>query len=323
MGKEVRPQTDQMLELEARMMAAEDITVITTEKFTDTTNIYLNSFLCFLLGSDGGTYYTPSHSSVYILGRKALAADGAQLLPEVYDRFIQILVSIYQQAAQKGYDVEIAERSHPNILNTLSYARVADLFARVLNPGREAIAEINQAAQDGLRIILNTLSGSAAKSLAAQFSALGIDQKIFKPLWAKEDSFFNAGYEVIDKDGRFLVDHVGVDTSAPQIVQRIPYADVLKDAKVGTLVYECDPDNDRLVVKQVLPESSRALCEAFGIRVYTLGKGRILAAPSPNKTLRRSKAILPLFSAALDLRTSMALWPRSRIGGLTGRRSRH
>ena len=53
-GKEVRPQTDQMLELEARISAANGLTVITTEKFTDTTNIYLNSFLCFALGADGG-----------------------------------------------------------------------------------------------------------------------------------------------------------------------------------------------------------------------------------------------------------------------------
>ncbi|PIS31384.1 hypothetical protein COT42_01190 [Candidatus Saganbacteria bacterium CG08_land_8_20_14_0_20_45_16] len=283
-GKEVRPQTDQMLELEARIMAAEDITIITMEDFTDTTNIYLNSFLCFLLGSDGGTYYTPSHSSVYVLGRKALAADGAQLLPEVYNRFIEILAGIYDKAMVGGYEVSLSAKSDPNILYTLTYQRVAELFSRVLAPTREAIEQINETAKRGLRIVLNTLSGSAAKSLAAQFVALGINQKIFTPLWAEEDSFFNAGYAVIQKDGTFLVDHLGVDTSAPMVVRQIPYADVLTDAEIGTQIYECDPDNDRFVVKQVLSEDARALCETFGIDVYELGNGKILVAPSPNKT---------------------------------------
>lgn len=253
-AKEVRSQTDQMLELEARIMAADDITVITTEKFTDTTNIYLNSFLCFLLGSDSGTYYTPSHSAVYVLGRKLLAGDGAQLLPEVYGRFIELLKDIYQEALAKGYDVDISEKNNPSILNTLGYDNIACLFVQAIKPSVETIAEINKAAEGGLRIILNTLSGSAAKSLAAQFKAMGVSDKIFQPLWAEEDPFFKVGYVVAEKDGQYFVDHLGVDTTSPKVVQQIPYAEVLIEVKVGTLVYECDPDNDRFVVKQVLAE---------------------------------------------------------------------
>lgn len=283
-GKEVRPQTDQMVELEARLTAAEDITVITSKKFTDSTNIYLTSFMCFLLGSDGGNYYSPSHSPVYVLGRKALAKDGAQLLPKVYNRFIVLLKEIYQEAVTRGHEINIAARSSPNILKTLSYDRIATLFMQVMNPNPNTIAEINKAAKDGLRIILNTLSGSAAKSLAAQFKAFGINPKIFVPLWKAENSYFEAGYGVIKKDGRYLADHFGVDTTAREVLRQIPYAEKLKDVKIGTMVYECDPDNDRFVVKQVLSEKSAALCETFGIDYIKIGKGRILAAPSPNKT---------------------------------------
>lgn len=284
-GKEVRPQTDQMLELEARISAANGITVITTKNYTDTTNIYLNSFLCYLLGSDGGTFYTPSHSSVYVLGRKALAGDGAQLLPEVYENFIKHLNNIFNEANSKGYQIKVSRRDDNNILQTLTYKGIATLFKNeALNPLKSQIDEINKAADNGLKIVLNTLSGSAAKSLAAQFKAFGINSKIFDPLWAKEDSFFNAGYAVVEKDGKYFVDHLGEDTTAPGVVRQIPYAEVLKDAEIGKLIYECDPDNDRFVVKQVLDEKYRPLCEEFGIDVYELGNGKILAAPSPNKT---------------------------------------
>jgi len=284
MGKEVRPQTDQMLELEARIMAANDITVVTTEKFTDTTNIYLNSFLCFLLGSDGGTYYTPSHSSVYVLGRKALAGDGAQLLPELYQRFIEHLEGICDQAEQSRYDIRLSEKNNPNIHNTLSYKRVANLFAQAMSPDPATIRSINQAADNGFRITLNTLSGSAAKSLMAQFKAFGINPEIFEPLWAEENPYFEVGYAVVKKGDEYFVDHLGVDTTFPKVVQQIPYAEVLANEKVGKIIYECDPDNDRFVVKQILPESAKELCVKYGIDTYDLGNGKILAAPSPNKT---------------------------------------
>ncbi|MFC1495881.1 hypothetical protein ACFL52_00515 [Candidatus Margulisiibacteriota bacterium] len=283
MGKEVRPQTDQMLELEVRLMAENGIAVITSEKFSDTTNIYLTSFLCFLLGSDGGTYYTPSHSSVYVLGRKVLSQEGAQLLPELYNRFIEILEEIIGVAKDKGLMVSLGARGGENIYNTLSYERTAKLFAKAMNHDPKTIDMINEAADKGLRITLNTLSGSAAKSLASQLVAFGVDKKVFQPLWEKEDSYFNAGYVAGFKDGEYFVDHLGVDTSAPKVVQQIPYAEKLKNAPIGRMVYECDPDNDRFLVKQVLAEDAIPLCEVYGIDYYKLGNGRILVAPSPNK----------------------------------------
>ena len=283
MNREVRPQTDLMLELEARMMAAQGITVVAPERFSDTSNIYLTSFLCYLLGADGGTFYTPSHSSVYVLGRKALGPNGAQLYPEVYQGFIDHLGQIYDQAEAGGFQMRMSERDNPLILNTLADDVVARLFAEALSPNPDSIAAVNLASQNGLRVVLNTLNGSAARGLRAQMAAFGVDARVFQPLLAEEDPYFRVGYTVARDGDRYFADHLGVDTTAPKIVRQIPYAQMLKGEAVGTLVYECDPDNDRFVVKQILPESSRGLCEAFGIDVYPLSGGNILAAPSPNK----------------------------------------
>ncbi|MBI5701283.1 hypothetical protein HZC34_05525 [Candidatus Saganbacteria bacterium] len=286
MGKEVRPQTDEMLDLESRIMAANDITVVTSEHSTDTTNIYLTSLICFLLGSDGGTYYTPSHSSVYVLGRKALAGDGAQLLPDVYSRYIEILESIHNEAKENSDTIPIAGPNDPNILRTLSYDRSALLFKEALAPTPETIATINLAAEKGFRLTLNTLSGSASKSLMAQLKALGIRTDVFEPLLPEEDPFFRVGYVVAyDKvKDEYFVDHLGVDTSSSKVVRQIPYAEYAKDLPIGRLIYECDPDNDRFMVKQVLTEASIPLCETFGIQYYKIGDGKIIVAPSPNKT---------------------------------------
>jgi phosphomannomutase len=283
-GKEVRPQTSEMVEMEARIMASNGITVLTAPHFSDSSNIYLTSFLCFLLGSDGGTFFTPSHSAVYVLGRKVLDGKGAQLLPEVYSRFIEIMNDIVVKAKNEGYVMRIAESNNLSIFKTLSYEKVSALFASALAPNRTAIEAINLAASRGFKVTLNTLSGSAAKSLAYQLTAMGIMPEVFNPLWAEEDQFFQVGYTVVQKDGEYLVDHLGVDTTAPAVVRQIPYAEVLADTPTGTLIYECDPDNDRFVVKQILPESAKPLCETFGIDTYPLGDGRILVAPSPNKT---------------------------------------
>jgi len=285
MGKEVRPQTDEMLEMEARILAANGITVITTEQFTDTTNIYLTSLFCFLFGSDGGTFYTPSHSPVFKLGRKVLQGDGAQFAPELYDGFIRHLKAVRQEVREGRHVGRMAAANHPNILNTLTDDRSALLYARVLAPNQEAVRRINEAAERGFRITLNTLSGSAARGLMAQLSAMGINTEVFNPLWAEEEPYFNVGYAVAtNKAGELFVDHFGVDTSAPKVVRQIPYQETLASAPIGHIVYECDPDNDRFMVKQVLSTDAIALCEAFAIDYYPLGNGKILAAPSPNKT---------------------------------------
>jgi len=83
----------------------------------------------------------------------------------------------------------------------------------------------------------------------------------------------------------YKVGHYGVDTTMGKVVNTIPYPAELRGLPMGTKVYECDPDSDRFVVKQIMKKDAKTieLLDEYGIEYYDLGDGRILAAPSPNK----------------------------------------
>ncbi|MCK4592523.1 hypothetical protein KAT63_03760 [Candidatus Parcubacteria bacterium] len=291
-GGEVRPHTGSFIEMETRILVQNGIKVITLEKYSDTTAIYIFSYLCFLLGATGATYYTSSHSSNYVCGRKVLASDGSQILPDVYENYRIILNRIVNDdiyKSREGYKIKISKSNHPNILNNLSYKKIAKLYSSMLNTTKEDVEIINKAASRGHKIIINALNGSLGKTLKPIFSELEINQGVFEWLYEEEDSLFNTGFIVVKskdkKTGRNLygVEHLGVDTTIPDIVNTISYPKLLKGKPLGTKIYECDPDSDRFVIKQIMNKKDISLLDKYGIQYYELDNDKILAAPSPNK----------------------------------------
>ena len=291
-GGEVRPHTSSFVEMETRILAQNGIKVITLEKYSDTTAIYIFSYLCFLLGATGATYYTSSHSSNYVCGRKVLASDGSQILPNVYENYRIILNRIINDdiyKSKEGYKIKISNTNHSNILNNLSYKKIAKLYSSMLNTTKEDVEIINKAASRGHKIIINALNGSLGKTLKPMFSELEINQDIFQWLYEEEESLFSTGFVVVrskdKKTGRNLygVEHLGVDTTIPDVVNTISYPELLKDKPLGTKIYECDPDSDRFVIKQVMNKKDVSLLDKYGIQYYKLDDNKVLAAPSPNK----------------------------------------
>ena len=291
-GGEVRPHTSSFVQMETRILAQSGIKVITLEKYSDTTAIYIFSYLSFLLGATGATYYTSSHSSNYVCGRKVLASDGSQILPDVYENYRIILNGIVNDDIYKGkkeYKIKISKSDHPNILNNLSYEKIAKLYSSTLNITKEDVEIINKTASCDHKIIINALSGSLAKTLKPIFSELEINQNIFEWFYEKEDSLFSTGFVVVrssDKEtGKNLydVEHLGVDTTIPDVVNTISYPELLKGKPFETKIYECDPDSDRFVIKQIMGKKDIGLLDEYGIQYYQLDDNKILAAPSPNK----------------------------------------
>lgn len=291
-GGEVRPHTAAFIEMETRILAENGIKVITLEKYSNTATIYIFSYLCYLLGATGATYYTPSHSSNYVCGRKVLASDGSQILPDVYENYRIILNRIVKNDIYEnkgGFKIRISESSHPNILNTINYDKIAKLYSSILNITKEDVDIINKAAAAGHKIVINALNGSSGRTLKPILSELGIDPGVFEWIYEEEDQFFNTGYIAVKlKDKKtnediYNIEHLGVDTTMPNVVNTIPYAELLKDKPPGTKIYECDPDSDRFVMKQIMNKKDTKLLEDYGIQYYKLNNGKILAALSPNK----------------------------------------
>ncbi|OYT34172.1 MAG: hypothetical protein B6U87_02500 [Candidatus Aenigmarchaeota archaeon ex4484_52] len=290
-GGEVRPHTPKFIEMECRILAQNGIKVICFGKYTDTTTIYIFSYLTYLLGSTGATYYSSSHSSNYLAGRKVLASDGSQILAEVYENYRIILDRIINKEinSTNGYKLKMSKSNHRNILKNLSYKKIAKLYVSILNITKNDIDIINKATSKGHKIIINALNGCTAKTLKQILQELGINLNAFDWLYEEEDGFFNVGYVVVssyDKDKKkyiYNVDHFGIDTSVFQTINTIPYRKLLKNKPVGMKIYECDPDSDRLVLKQIMDKKNIGLLDNYGIEYYNLDDDKILAAPSSNK----------------------------------------
>ncbi|MFA5337953.1 MAG: HEAT repeat domain-containing protein, partial [Candidatus Omnitrophota bacterium] len=288
-GGEVRVHTAKFVEMETRMLAAHRIYTITTARYTDSVTIYMFSFLTFILGACGATHYTSSHSANYLYGRKVLSSDGSQLLPDVYERYRQILRDIIVRQMYKGnsYTVRVSAANDSHIMRTLTYERMAKLYAPILNISKADIEHINEATRNGHRIVLNCLNGSTYRTLIAILNELGIDTNVFIPVNSEEHKFFNAGYMVLmDKEGDHSVEHLGIDTTLAKVVRTIPYAAILAGEPIGRKVYELDPDSDRFVLKQIVANNSaeRSILTEYGLTSYKLDEERLLVAPSPNKT---------------------------------------
>ena len=291
-GGEVRSNTPRFTDLMSRIYAAHGLPVLLTEDphCKDTSNIYLWSFLVYVLGLSGGDYFTSSHGAPQKQSDKILAPDGAQYLPPKYSRLVDHVFGILKEIEEGGYTVRLAARDDKNLIRTLSYERLAKIYGNYLRTGpasEVALNKIRTATDKGLRLGLDFFGGSGYKSLHAIFCELGIE-KAFEGgyIRTEEDNFFhNIGFRVAQKkDGSgYEVVHDSVDASVPGVVRSANYENLLAEAPLGKMVFNVDPDADRFVVGQVLPKSEGDALSELGIDYITIGPERIFAILSPNQ----------------------------------------
>jgi phosphomannomutase len=290
-GGEVRSNTPRYVGLMSRIYAGRGLYVFGTEDpgFKDTSTIFLWSFLTYLLGLSGGDYFTSSHGAPQKQSDKILAQDGAQYLPDLYERIVLHLYDLLGTIEKDGYTVEMAAIDDPHLMHTLTYTRVARLYGSYLRKGPAspaALSLIQKAIAAGLRLKLDFFGGAGGKSLSAMFEELGV-LKVFDGglIRTEEDPFFhNVGFRVSQKKGSsdYEVVHDSVDASLPVVVKSAGYDVLLKDAPEGQLVFNVDPDADRFVVGQIVPTSERAALDSYGISYLELGS-RLFAVYSPNQ----------------------------------------
>lgn len=289
-GGEVRSNTPRYVALMARIYAANGLPVFLTEDYQNTSTIFIWSFLTYILGLSGGDYFTSSHGAPQKQSDKILAPDGAQYLPPLYARIVEHMRAILGEIESGGYTFRLAANADPLLMRRLTYPRMASLYASYLRKGpasQAALALINQAIGEGLRLKLDFFGGAGGKTIRSIFSELGI-LGVFEGglLREEEDPFFhNIGFRVSKKKGSedYEVVHDSVDASLPIVVKSAGYDKLLKDAPVGQLVFNVDPDSDRFVVGQVVPAGELAALDRWGITSLELPDNRLFALYSPNQ----------------------------------------
>ncbi|MBI3929287.1 MAG: hypothetical protein HY319_27320 [Armatimonadetes bacterium] len=291
-GGEVRSNTPCYVALMARIYAANGLYVLLTEdrSHRDTSSIFMWSYMCFVLGLSGGDYFTSSHGSPQKQSDKILAPDGAQFLPPLYARIVAHMFDILEQIEKDGYDIRLAAQDDPHLLYRLAYGRMAKLYAAYLRKGPagpKALELIRRAIGEGLRLKLDFFGGAGYKTIRSIFEELGI-VGVFEGgfIRTEEDPFFhNIGFRVARKKGseEYEVVHDSVDASLPAVVATAGYDKLLAGDPVGQVIFNVDPDADRFVAGQVVPESENDRLDRWGISRIALGDGRTFALYSPNQ----------------------------------------
>ncbi len=290
-GGEVRSNTPLYVGLMGRIYAARGLHVFVTSnrEFKDTSTIFMWSFLTYLLGMSGGDYFTSSHGAPQKQSDKILAPDGAQYLPPLYARIVEHLYNMLDEIETKGFRVGLASLDDPHLHYTLSYPRMAKLYANYLRQGpasNNAIQTVRQAIDQGLRLKLDFFGGAGYRTIQPVLAEIGMD-KVFEGgmIRPEEDPFFhNIGFRVAAKKGtnEYEVVHDSVDASLPVVVESAGYDKLLADAPDGQMLFNVDPDSDRFVVGQLVPAHQKPILDRLRITSLALGS-RCFALYSPNQ----------------------------------------
>ena len=291
-GGEVRANTPRFVGLASRIYAAHGLHVFLTENKDnkDSSTIFIWSFLTYMLGLSGGDYYTSSHGAPQKQSDKILGPDGSQYLPPEYAKIVEHMREILHKCETTGYTIKLAPADSPLLHHTLTYERIAKLYADYLRQGPAsvgALAKIQEAIEKGMRLKLDFFGGSGYKTIYPVLQELGIG-KAFENgfIRTEEDAFFhNIGFRVAKKKNsdELEVVHDSVDASLAQVVRSAGYETILAGVPVGQVVFNVDPDADRFVAGQIVPASELSALDGLGVTHIKLTPERLFALYSPNQ----------------------------------------
>lgn len=291
-GGEVRANTPEYASLMSRIYAGQGLYTFTTEKddCSNTSSIFMWSFLIFILGLSGGDFFTSSHGAPQKMCDKILAFDGAQYLPDTYSKIVEKMKYIYSEIEKGGYEIKLSARDDKHLIRTINYENTAKLYCDYLRQGpasEKAIKMIKEAESKGLRLMLDCFGGGGFKTISSILKELGVFGVFENGLIrTEEDPFFhNIGFVINQKKGsdEYEVAHVSVDASVPKVIETAGYDVILADSPNAQLIFNVDPDADRFVGCQLVPSSEKEKLDKLGILYNVQKDGRLLALYSPNQ----------------------------------------
>ena len=295
-GREVRYNSDEFLELIARIQAAHGIKTIVPEG-RKTIPIWMASFLAFKLDLLGGEYITSSHGISVKNATKDLNSQGSQYLPEESMLFVNKIRWIFSQVEKNGsYDIKIASDNSPFISEKLmkKLEDGVNLYVEYLKDGVAKDANLNLIKDLKDKIVIENVGGSAYRTLSRILKKLGIETK-YDWFNTEEDPFFHSigKYDTDPKGNKTFYDY-SVDATVISkdkdgkaffpVIKSMNYEEKLKNYPEGTVVLITDPDHDRLTVCQIESEKNAEKLKKLGVDYTELGCGRILTVFTANQS---------------------------------------
>jgi len=312
-GGEVRPHTQELIDLASRIYAAKGIEVHLRPAGERTTPIWLSSFGVFSEELDGGENFTASHSQSYKGGWKPMDATGGQLL-EMAPLIGERVRELGARLETEGLTVELAAADDPLIIRDFDpYPAYIDVLRQVVPA--DLIADAATAGDHGFRACFCTEGGSMGPSARRVFAELGIgmddDQPVFFTHEAESDTYHGIG--IVDG-----VNH-GVDPGKWQVYKHVGAQDLLRSGQAN-IFFIWDPDGDRFNMVTTAPSDLADQARAAGLEVDPLDADRCLVYFKPNQIyfLLTAAKIASLKEAGELDRSNWIVastWPTSRSIG--------
>lgn len=294
-GREVRYNSDKMLDLIARIQASQKIKTLVPQN-RETIPIWLASFLAFKLDLLGGEYITSSHGISVKNATKDLNSQGSQYLPEESMQFVNKIKEIFEIARNEGeYKIEFSandsEYIDEEVMTKLNNG--IDLYVEYLKAGVANDLSLENIQNIDNKIVIDSVGGSAYKTLSKVLEKLNVAEK-FVWLNIEEDAFFHSiGKYNEDAKGNVGFYDYSVDATVTAkkqdgkiffpVIESLKYNEKLKSYPVNTAVLITDPDHDRLTVTQILDKSEIAYLNKLGIDYVELDENKILAIFTANQ----------------------------------------
>ena len=275
-GGEVRPHTQEFIDLAARIYSAHGISVHLRPKNTRTTPIWLSSFGVFYNELDGGDNFTASHSQSYKGGWKPMEAAGGQLR-EMAGMIADRVRDLVSKAKAEGIVVSLAAAGNDLIKHDFDPVDpYVDVLKKIIPAG--LLAEIPGATDDGFRAGFCTEGGSMAPTARRIFDAMNITMDDGGTVFFTHEEESRTFHGIGILDG---VNH-GVDPGKWQVYKNVGAQELLASGKCNVF-FIWDPDGDRFNMVTVAPASMAAQARAAGLEVDPLDDDRCFVFFKPNQ----------------------------------------
>ena len=274
LGGEVRPWTQEFINLAARIYAARGIAVrVRGECDADgpirTTPIWMSSFGCFYEELSGGENFTASHSQSFKGGRKPMDGSGMQLLDgaAVIEAGVRDIV---REALAGEYVVRLAPADSPLIRADFDVTAPYVEYLKSVIPA-DLLDGVREAGRRGFRAAVSTEGGSMGRTTRRIFSQLDLPAG---PGGVVEYRHFE---ERPDYYGIGVVDGVnhGVDPGKWQVYQNVGAEELLL-AGGADVFFLWDPDGDRFNMVTRAPAAAVKRAVINGLEVGRSGEPAIV-----------------------------------------------